>query len=178
MARRFLDDRGVALTEFAMTLPFLLALYSGTYQLCDAYSVYRKVTITSRSLADLTTQCVTVTTSDLGKILAASQQVMSPYNSNNAQLTISQVKIDNKGNATVDWSAAQNTTALKPGAPFNVPTNIKQNNTWIVVASVAYNYVPLFAGKMFGPINMTNTIVMSPRRSAQVSQSTTLSCMQ
>src|SRR3546814_20457205 len=39
-----------------MTAPFLILLYVGGFQLMAAISAYRKVTVTTRSLADLTSR--------------------------------------------------------------------------------------------------------------------------
>ncbi|MBY0304714.1 MAG: hypothetical protein K2W86_06140 [Sphingomonas sp.] len=56
-----LNCQGLALVEFALTAPFLILLYLGTYQVNDAVGCNRKVTITARSVADLTSQFATVT---------------------------------------------------------------------------------------------------------------------
>src|SRR3546814_4120511 len=47
------ETRALGAVEFAMTAPFLILLYVGGFQLMDAISAYRKVTVTTRSLADL-----------------------------------------------------------------------------------------------------------------------------
>ena len=78
--RHFLSDRrGVAASEFAMSLPFLVLLYIGGYQLSDAISAYRKVAVATRTVADLTSQYTSVSYDDLDEILNASAQVLSPY---------------------------------------------------------------------------------------------------
>jgi len=164
MARRWsLDTRGVSAVEFALCLPFLITLYIGGYQLADAISAYRKVTTTARAVADLTSQYSQVTDTDLDTILSASQQIMSPYPLANAKLTISQIKIDANGNSTVDWSRGKNVSGLTPGASFNVPASIKQNNTYLIIAGVDYQYVPNLASTVIGTINMRDQVILSPR---------------
>src|SRR3546814_2534064 len=44
------ETRALGAVEFAMTAPFLILLYVGGFQLMDAISAYRKVTVTTRSL--------------------------------------------------------------------------------------------------------------------------------
>lgn len=169
MIRRLASDRsGVALVEFAVTLPFLIALYFGSFQLCDAISAYRKVTTTTRALADLTSQYTQVSDTDLDTILGASQQIMTPYSYQNAKITITQVKIDASGNSTVEWSRGMNINGLTPGATFNVPASIKVNGTYLLVASTDYTYVPVVAPTLFGNIAMHDQIILSPRASASV----------
>lgn len=170
--RRLASDRsGTSLIEFALVLPVLVLLFTGTFQLNDALSVYRKVTTTSRTIADLTTQYTLVSDSDLDTILAASQQVMSPYSLAPASLTVTQVKIDALLNATVDWSRAKNGTALTPGSTVNIPLGVKQPNTSLVLAKVVYTYSPLFGSGFIGPIPMTETMLMSPRASSTITHS-------
>jgi Flp pilus assembly protein TadG len=162
------DKRGTALVEFAVTAPFVVLLYLGSYQLCDAISVNRKVTITTRALADLTSQYAKVSNADLDTILNASQQVLAPYSINSATMLVSQIKIDATGTATVDWSVGKNCQGLPKGTAFSVPTQIKTPNTYIIVAYVNYAYTPKVASGMFGSMSLHDQIIMSPRQSNSV----------
>lgn len=172
IARLIRDTRGVAATEFAFVLPFLILLYVGAYQLSEAISAYRKVTVATRAVADLTSQETTVTNSRLDEILAASQQVMTPYPVANAKIVVTQVAIDGSGNAKVDWSRGLNTSALVEGTTFTVPPTVKQNNTWLIVAAITYDYVPTVASTLIGRIPMRDNIIMSPRASTMVKKNT------
>lgn len=168
IARLARDTRAISATEFAIVLPFLVAMYLGGYQLSDAISAYRKVTTATRTVADLASQFSSVSDAELDTVLAASQQVMTPYKVANAQLIVSQVVVDDDGAVTVDWSRALNTTALKSGDPYTLPQTIKQNGTSLIVATIKYNYVPVVAPTLIGTIPMRDDILMSPRTSATV----------
>ena len=61
MTRLFRESRAVAAVEFAFALPILLLLYVAGYQISDAISSYRKVTVATRTIADLATQFTSVT---------------------------------------------------------------------------------------------------------------------
>jgi Flp pilus assembly protein TadG len=166
---RLADDvRGLALIEFALTLPFLIALFVGGFQLSDAVSAYRKVTTAARTIADLTAQYTAVTNNDLDTILNASQQVMAPYPADNAQMTVSQINIDATGKATVGWSRGKNMQRLTPGSDFTVPAAIKQANTSLIVAQIFYDYRPTFFDVLIGTVRLTETIIMSPRASGSI----------
>jgi Flp pilus assembly protein TadG len=162
------DSRGAALVEFALVLPFLVLLFVGTYQFNDAISVNRKVTRATRTVADLTSQFTSVNTADLATILNATTQILAPYSTAGARMTVSQIKIDANGVATVDWSAGKNTSGLVKGTAFTLPVRIRQPNTWLIVASTDYAYVPAIAPQMIGSIPLSERIIMSPRASASV----------
>ncbi len=169
MIRRLINDiRAVSATEFALVLPFLVTLYIGGYQLSDAISAYRKVTFTARTIADLASQYTTVNDSDLDTILNASEQVLAPYKTANATMLISQIKIDNSLVATVDWSRGKNVTPLTVGGAYTIPASIKQANTYLIIATVRYNYTSNVATTLIGAIPMTDQIILSPRATNQI----------
>ncbi len=164
LARRLRSDaRGFALTEFAFTAPVLIFMYLGSYQLCSAISAQRKVSTTARAITDLTTQYQQVSNADLDSVLSAATQVLAPYDIANATLIVSQIKIDNSGKATVDWSQAKNTTPLVQGSLYNVPASIKQNGTSLIVGQVTYQYTSGVASPILGDILLHDMTYMAPR---------------
>ena len=60
----FNDCRGVAAVEFAMVLPLMLVLFFGTLEFSAGVAVDRKVTMMARTLSDLTSQNISVTTTN------------------------------------------------------------------------------------------------------------------
>lgn len=166
------DTRGAAMIEFALCMPFLLLLYIGGYQLSDGISAYRKVTTATRTVADLTSQYTSVSNDDLDTILNASTQVLAPYKMSDTKLTVSQIYTDKTGTSTVDWSRGKNINALTPGSAFAVPATIKQNDSYIIVASIDYTYTPVAGSNLIGTIPMHDQIIMGPRASTQVKKRT------
>jgi len=162
------DRRGVSAIEFALVLPFLILLYLGGYQLSDAIAAQRKVTIATRSIVDLTSRYTSVTNADLATILNASRQVMAPYSTTHASMSVSQIAIDKDGNGTVMWSYPTDGGGLTPGESFDVPAEIRQPNTWILVGEMAYDYTPVVGQGLIGRIPMRDEIIMSPRASNSV----------
>lgn len=162
------DCRGVALIEFAFAVPILTLMFVGGYQLSDALFAYRKVTLATRTITDLTTRYTKVSDADLDMILNASQQVMSPYQPSAAKMTVSQIDIDDKGKSTVAWSQGKNTPKLAPGSTFVLPDAIKQNNTSLIVSQITYTYTPGIASSVLGTIPLKEQMIMSPRASAAI----------
>jgi Flp pilus assembly protein TadG len=170
MRRLGLDRRGTSAIEFAIALPVLILLFTGGFQLSDAVAAYRKVTTTSRALADLTSQYTSVNDVTLTRILNASQQVLAPYSTTNATFTISQVSTDALLRTRVDWSAAKNAVPLTKGADFSIPAGMKVAGTSAIVARVTYLYRPAFGGSYIGNVPLGDTIIMLPRGSDSITK--------
>src|SRR4029450_10857561 len=94
------DRRGVSAVEFAMILPLMLTLYLGAVEVSQGIGTDRKVTMTTRTVADLASQVTNITNADMTNMLAASTAVMTPYPTATLQITVSSVQIDAPGNAT------------------------------------------------------------------------------
>jgi Flp pilus assembly protein TadG len=175
LLQRLADDRrGVALVEFAMVAPVLLLMYLAGYQLCDALSCNRKVTITARAVADLTTQNASVNDSQLTTILSASSKIMAPYATSNALVRVSELSTDSNGKTTVVWSKANGTNPRRtPGSSYTLPTTIRTNGSFLIVSEVVYSYKPTVDFGIVGALGLSDKIYMSPRVSASVNGPTT-----
>lgn len=83
------DDRGVAAVEFALLLPLMITLYLGSTEVTQGVLASRKMAIVSRTLADITAQQPTATTSPctvaglcdstMTSIFSAASVIMSPF---------------------------------------------------------------------------------------------------
>ena len=73
------DERGVSAVEFAMLLPLMLSLYLGAVEISQGISADRKVTLTTRTVADLVSQVSSINNSDMSNSLNAASTVMAPF---------------------------------------------------------------------------------------------------
>ena len=121
MARFARDHSGISAVEFALILPMMLSIYLGTVELSQAVAVDRKVTLTSRTLADLASQVSSINNADMTNILNATAAVISPFDTTKLKVVVSAVNIDNNGNATIGWSDTLNGTKHSVGATVTVP---------------------------------------------------------
>jgi len=161
------DRRALGAIEFALTAPFMILLYLGGAQLMDAISVYRKVVLADRTLSDVTTQYVSITSGQIDTILSGAKQVMTPYSTANTTMIITQIYINKKGKTKVDWTKSNDGTTIK-AKDLDVPTEIAQPDTYIVLSQITYRYQPRIAASLIGPITFTDHIYMNPRRSNSV----------
>src|SRR5438105_5609755 len=104
------DERGVSAVEFAMLLPLMITLYLGTVEISQGVSIDRKVTLTTRTVADLASQVSSIAATDMTNILNASTSVISPFDVNQLRVTVSLVTVDANSAAKVAWSCTRNGT--------------------------------------------------------------------
>jgi Flp pilus assembly protein TadG len=172
-ARHFAaDNSAVSAIEFALLLPFMMTLYLGGIQLSQGIEIDRKVTLASRTVADLTAQVSSIDTAGVTTVLNAATQVMSPYadsaaNASNLMVRVSVIKIDGQSKATVDWSKAKNGSPLTTGE-LQVPAALIVPNTYLVLGEARYAYTPPIGYALTGTMNLEDKIYMRPRLSASV----------
>jgi Flp pilus assembly protein TadG len=168
-ARRFTrNTQGVSAVEFALLLPLMLTMYLGGAEVSQAIATSRKVTLVSRAVADLASQSSSITNASMTNILNASTAVISPYASSNLKVTVSQVKIDGNGAATVEWSDTLGGTAHASGESVTLPAALKVANTWLIWSEAEFSYVPTFGSGLTGSLQLQDRMYMRPRVSNNV----------
>ena len=168
MRRLAADRRGVSAIEFALLLPLLLALYVAGTELTKGVAIGRKVTLTARTVADLVSRVSTTSTSDLQNSLSAALAVIAPYATAPMTVTVSQVKIDSNGNATVDWSCSYQGTARAAGSAVTLPAALASANTYLIWGESEYAYPPPIGYVISGTILLKDQFYTAPRLSNDV----------
>ena len=172
----FADDRrGVAAVEFAITLPMLIVLFFGGFCATKTLAISRKVTITTRALADLTSQYSQMSASDMSTVMNASSQIIAPFDATPLGMRISEITLDVTGLiATVTWSVGNSSsqaTPYKAGSAFTLPTGMtgpSLSNASFVYAETFYTYVPPLGGTILPSVNLGDRIFMLPRVSTAI----------
>ena len=164
------DRRAMSAVEFAILLPLMVTLYLGSVEVFRGISAKRDVTMIAHSIADLTSQYGTIHNTDMTNILAAASAIMAPFPTGPLQATVSQLTIDNNGNATVAWSDTLNGTALPVGSAVTVPSGPNVHNSYVILAQVRYAYDPVFGYVLTSTINMSDQIYMAPRQSGGITR--------
>jgi Flp pilus assembly protein TadG len=115
VAARFARDIcGAALVEFAMIMPFMVALYFGLVAVTAGYSTSRKVALVARTATDLTARAPTLGCTEVGGIFAAATSIFAPHNATGMNMVLAGVTVTNIGTssapvlqAKVTWSQAR-----------------------------------------------------------------------
>ncbi len=161
--------------EFALIAPVMVTLLLGTVEMCAALSCHQKVTMLASTGADLVAQAKTVSASDMDNIFSAVNAIVYPYSTANAKIVISSILSDGNGGGTVDWSKAQNATALTAGDAVTIPSGLMPKDQCakdacsVILASVVYDYTSKFGSFLVGTVPMTDKFYARPRRTTSVS---------
>lgn len=166
------DERGLSAVEFALLLPLMLALYLGSIEISQGISADRKVTLTTRTVADLVSQVSSVNNSDMQNSLNAAATVMAPFSTTNLKVVVTSIKVDASGKATVDWSDTLNGTARSKGSSVTLPTALNIANSSLILSEVQYAYKPTIGYLISGTMTLKDQIYMRPRLSDSVTRTT------
>jgi Flp pilus assembly protein TadG len=186
--RKFLTAAdGVAATEFAIVVPFMLVLLVGGTELGDGMAINVKVSATAHSVADMVTQNTSLSTSSMQNILTGAASIIAPYPVNHNQLTVtvSEVSSDAIGNQTLRWSQSYNGSTFGAGrtslgangtyAALTRPASLngtvgntnnannQNDQVSFIVSEVGYAYTPNLGYTISGTVNLGDTYWLFPR---------------
>ena len=164
------DEHGVSAIEFALLLPLMVSLYLGAVEMSQGIAADRKVTLTARSIGDLVSQVSSINNTDMTNALNAAGAVMAPFPLGNLKVTVSSVKIDANGVATVDWSDTLNGTARTKGSTVTLPAALSVASTSLIWSEVQYTYKPVVGYVITGTLTLKDQIYMRPRLSDSVAR--------
>ena len=186
--RKFLTAAdGVAATEFAIVVPFMLVLLVGGTELGDGMAINVKVSATAHSVGDMVTQNTSLSTSSMQNILTGAASIIAPYPVNHSQLsvTVSEVSSDANGNLTLRWSQSYNGSSFVAGrtslgangsyAALTQPASLngtvgntndvnnQNDQVSFIVSEVSYAYTPNLGYTISGTVNLADRYWLFPR---------------
>jgi Flp pilus assembly protein TadG len=176
LARFAQDRRGVSAVEFAMLLPLMITLYLGSVEISQGVGIDRKVTLTTRTVADLASQVSDISNTDMTNLLGASSSVIAPYDKSPLKVVVSAVKIDANGTAKICWSDTLNGTKRTVGTTVTLPAALNVANTTLIWSEVSYGYTPAIGYVVTGTLNLSDQIYMRPRLSDTVTRNASTTC--
>jgi Flp pilus assembly protein TadG len=162
------ERRGMAAVEFAMLLPMLMTLFLGTVEVTTGVAIQRKVTLTARALADLSSQYTSITAADMTNILNVSSDIIAPYSATTLKSVVSELAISAQGQATVVWSQTLNGTALTAGQVVSIPSSLAVANSYLLLGQTSYSYNPTYGYVVTGTLTLSENVYMRPRQSNSV----------
>jgi Flp pilus assembly protein TadG len=168
LARLRRDQRGVSAVEFAMLLPLMITMYLGAVEISQGIGIDRKVTLTTRTVADLASQVSSINNADMTNLLNAAAAVIVPYDTSKLKVTVTGVDVDANGSAKVKWSDTLGGTARAVGASVTLPAALNVANTSLIWSEVSYSYKPAIGYVITGTLNLSDQLYMRPRISEKV----------
>jgi len=173
------DERAVAAVEFALIMPFLLALYFGSMEASALFTVDKRVNTISVTLGDLIAQWDpddgTIPAATLTTYFAAATGLITPYSSTGLKQVVSLVFVKSDGTTKVLWSTQTGGgTTRTVGAAYtplsstgsNQMTNTVARGGCIVAAETSYSYPPLLGQAFKSALNLAHTNYFIPRYGA------------
>jgi Flp pilus assembly protein TadG len=153
-----------------MLLPLMVTLYLGVVEVSQGVATDRKVTLTTRTMADLASRVSSINNADMSSLLNASAAVIAPYQPAPLRIVLSAVSIDANGVAKIAWSDTLNGTAHSVGSTVTLPTALNVANTQLIWSEVFYTYSPTFGYVLTGNLNLSDQIYMRPRLSDSITR--------
>lgn len=161
------DQQGVAAVEFAIILPFMLALFLGSIEISQLIIVDRKVSNIAGTIGDLVAQSEdSIQSGVLDDYFTASEHIIAPFPKNVLTQIVTCILVDSVGDTTVVWSRGFNGgTAYTNGASFTIPSSISDvaHDTYLIVAETGYAYAPILGYTLSNTINLGEKFVFYPR---------------
>lgn len=166
------DERGVAAIEFAILIPVLLCLYFGSIEVMQAIDTNRKLNRASAQIADLISQNINSTKTDLDAIIEIGSATLAPYNRSKPDIRVTAVKMSNDTTpkATVLWKR-NSLKGVSSGSgssseTVDVPSTFKVKGQTIIKVEMKLDYNLMLAwdgenASTFGVAGFFNGIAMN-----------------
>jgi Flp pilus assembly protein TadG len=168
------DRRGASAVEFALIAPFMLVLYFGLAELCQALIAERKTNHVAASVGDLVAQSETVTkasgttATNLPDIYAIARSIMTPFDTTSLKIRVTSVTADAKGVPRVDWSNSYaGFPTLSKQAVVTLPMTLAVGNS-VIMADSSYTYTSPIGYVLPKAQDFKETFYLRPRRSDKV----------
>lgn len=162
------DRRGTGAIEFAIIAPLLLMAYIGSFEVSLGFSIARKVSRASSTVADILSQQSSVDKATLDGMKDVAKSIVAPYQLTQYTLKMTGIKMTGPGVGVVAWSRDKDgATPYQAGSVATVPSDIPTANTFIVRSElVVPHQLLLFApnlNKSLTPINISKTYYFRQR---------------
>lgn len=167
----FGDNRGGAVAvEFAMILPAMLLFYLGTFEGSQAILANRKVSAAAETVGGIVARSTAMDATRIKNAFTVSDAVVSPLDPAPLSMTVTAVKVDADGKATVDWSRKDDGAGLAAGTTYVLPDDLKGlNDAYYVFSTASYDYAPLFGyGGMVTKMRLERTFTFRPRKGSSI----------
>jgi len=191
LRRWALDPSASSVSDFAVLLPIMLALFMGGYEVTNLILTYRKVCDATSQLSNIVSQlgagnAGAIDSTNLQTAMAAVTQVMYPYSTSGLKLTVVAINVDGNGTASVGWHDTYLNGVFTPnsGTPPSplLPASLYNSNIGTIMGttdcssssnqtcysylwvSANYTYNATIGGNYVGwTIPLGNSVYMPPR---------------
>jgi len=182
------DPSGLSAVEFALILPVMVALLLGMPEFTEAYAVWRKLEVTTSSVADLVARAGVADAAtqsnrmDMEGMEEIATSILSPFSAEPLRLTVTSVQIDDDGRAQVvsSCSVKNGTPHPSDGGPVALPPSfttasvadpdpqaVLQPGMGLVMAEASFDYLPRIGYAVTAVIPIRSAYYFRPRGSVE-----------
>jgi Flp pilus assembly protein TadG len=165
-------EAGTAAVEFALVLPIMLMLYIGFVEVSALITADRKLQSASGALGDLVARSdKTVPAATLEDYFKAAAGIMTPHPIDELEQIVTQVFVDEDGEATVVWSREYRDGTMSVGSKYQQGDDFALPDAMaaiatdanVIVAEGSYAYPPLYGFAFDQTINLYRENFFMPR---------------
>jgi len=168
---------GVAAVEFALILPVMVTMLLGMSEVTHAVNLNRKLTLLSRSLADLSSRDKETDATGLDLAFKAASVIMQPFDASGVRMTISSMEVKKSGSTYtghVVWSCARGTDAQTKLSTrtYDVPAGFQNatdtKSSFHIEVDVQLPHSPMFGRAITGTITLQQSTPWPTRNDGNV----------
>lgn len=153
-----------------MILPVMLIFYLGTFEGSGAIIAKRKVESASETVGGIVARSNQMDATRMANALLISEAMVGSSKAAALTLTVTTVKVDANGKATVHWSRKGKSAGLSAGSAYTLPKDLQGlTGAYFVFTTVSYDFKPLFNyGGMIGTMKFERTFSFRPRKGSEI----------
>ena len=163
-------EDGLAMIEFALVFPILIALFLGMVEFGEAFSVNRKIESVAATAADLVSQLQSLTDAGFDDIVLVGNELIKPYRSAPMALVVTSVVADKDNKTTVAWSCPSGgATARTVGsAVTTLAAGLTEPGSSLILVEASYQFTPTVGLYLLGTHNLTGSAFFRPRMTKSI----------
>lgn len=162
------ENRGNVVVEFALTLPLLLLLFSGIYELTVYALLQNKLTRVTSNIGFV------VAKDDLSRdtliaLIEKAEVILRPFTfTGKGGIIVSHISVDDDDNMFINWREGIGVGSSRIGgigdAPANLPNNITvSGGQRMIVAEAFYDFNPIIVGSILEAAELYSVSIHAPR---------------
>lgn len=170
------QNTAIASVEFALLVPLLLLLFLGGFETTRFILVSQKVSKTASSISDLVSRMPELTESDVSNTFNAVEHLLDPYYEADDVLVVVSSIMNDGSDDVINWmrcgggNYVENSDLSINGTTATLPTVLALGlNEDTIATEVFYDYRPVLANDIIGPVVIYKVRYTKPRLGALTS---------
>jgi Flp pilus assembly protein TadG len=135
------DARGSAAVEFALIVPFMLAVAMGSFELFKLTQATLRANFVAQSVADLVSRDTSLTSTTMSDICTGGQLLMAPLPTSGLKIAVANVSRSGSTRSRTWNMECYGATAISSSDAISLATNeTPSDGTSAVVVRITYSY--------------------------------------